>query len=214
MSFGDSVDEARKDMGSDSDFYKLQEGDNKLHILTEPQIEVSRFGFGICYEGAPYCQKETLDKDYEDAQAKAKAEGKDPSKVARPRLGKKWWCWAIDRKTNKFVILRLPYKVSKTLLEMMTSDEAGFKGWPMPYGINIKAKHAGTMDAEYEVIGSRQNTDITDEETEELAKQTPIETILDRMKAKQKAKTEGTAVAPGTPTDYPQEDINPDDIPF
>ena len=76
------MEDAAKDMGSGGDFYKFREGDNKLRIMSEPIIKVFRFGYGICYEGAPYCQKETLDKELEEAKAKAKAEGKDVSKVS------------------------------------------------------------------------------------------------------------------------------------
>lgn len=214
MAFEDEVNEAGKDMGSGGDFYKFKEGDNKLHILTEPKIQVSRYGYGICYEGAPYCQKDAMDKEYADAVEKAKAEGKDPKKVSRPNLTKKWMAWAIDRKANEIVLVTLPYGVSKTLMEMMKSEESGWQGWPMPFGINIKAKNAGKKEVEYEVIASRTNTAITEEELEALGKLTPVDQILDRMKEKQREKTEGRAHDPSAPLDYPEEEINPDDIPF
>ena len=94
--FETGVDKVSEEMGSSSDFYKLVEGDNRLHILTEPKIEVSRWGFGTCYEGAPFCNEKQMDEEYEAAVAKAKAEGKDPKEVSRPQLTKKWLCWAID----------------------------------------------------------------------------------------------------------------------
>jgi hypothetical protein len=217
-SFEQSVDEAR----SGGDFFKFKEGANRLRIMSEPVIKVFRFGYGICYEGAPYCQKATLDKELEEAKAQAKKDGKDPSKVAIKMPSKKWECWAIIRGDgkkikDKFAIVDLPYGVSKELLTMMTSDEAGFKGWPMPYDINITAKNAGTFDVDYKVLASRTNSDVTDEEMAEYAKLTPINDILERMKDKKRKEVEGGTSSSTQDSDaieYPSEDVNPDDIPF
>lgn len=222
MSFDKEMDAAGKEMGGGGDWYKFKEGDNKMRILTEPTIKVSRFGYGICYEGAPYCQKATLDKDLEEAKQKAKATGnKDWAKATIKMPGKKWCAWAIIRgkEGDEFAIIELPYGVSKSLLELMKSDEAGFKGWPMPYDINIKAKGAGKLTVEYTLIPDRKNSEVTVAELEELAKCTPVTQILDRMKDKQRQKIEGGGASAEAESgsgsiDYPAEDINPDDIPF
>lgn len=225
MGFQDEMNTAQKSMGG-GDWFKFREGDNKMRIMSEPTVKVSRFGFGICYAGAPYCQKATLDKELAEAKAKAKAEGKDPNKVSIKRPSQKFSAWAILRgdkdkgQEDSFILVDLPYKVSKTLLELMTSDEAGFKGFPMPYDINIKAKGVGAMSVEYALIASRTNSDVTDAEMEEFNKLTPVVQILDKMKAKQKEKVEGGgtgASAGATASDkieYPSEDIDPNDIPF
>lgn len=222
MGFKDEVDTAARSMGGGGDWYKFVEGDNKVRLLTEPVIKVSRFGYGICYEGAPYCQKATLDRELDEAKQKAKAAGdKDWAKATIKMPGKKWCAWGIVRGNKEkdvedvMAIIELPYGVSKELRTMMDSDEAGFKGWPMPYDINVKAKGAGKLTVEYTVIADRQNKDVTPEELAELEKCTPVTQILDRMKDKQRQKVEGggAAVASG-PVEYPTEDINPDDIPF
>lgn len=218
MAFEDEVNQAGKDMGSNtSSFYKFKEGDNKLRIMSEPMIQVSRYGYGICYEGAPYCQKETLDKEYAAAVEKAKAAGTDPKKVPRPNLSKKWMAWAIDRSTGDLVLLTMSYTISKELMEAKGSDEAGFQGWPMPFDINIKAKGAGKKEVEYTLICSRQSVPVTDEEAKLMEKVTPVDQILGRMKEKQREKTEGNG-APKTdamaPIEYPEEEANPNDIPF
>ena len=216
MSFEDEINHTSQEMGG-SDFYKWKEGDNKIQILTEPQIQVSRYGYGICYEGAPYCQKDQIEAEYEEAVEKAKAEGKDPKKVSRATLTKRWMCWAIDRFTGNMVILTMPYGVSKTIAEMKKSEEAGFEGWPMPYGLNIKVTNPGKKEVEYEVIASRKNTAITEAEFADLDKKKPIEQILERMKEKQQAKYEGITPAKTVAHEeesYEPEEINPSDIPF
>lgn len=226
MSFGDEVKKVGESMGGGGDWYKFKEGDNKMRILSEPLIKVSRFGYGICYEGAPYCQKAQLDKDLEEAKQKAKAAGnKDWAKVTIKMPSQKWCAWAVLRgnkdkaEEDTLGIVELTYGLSKELLEMMNSDEARFKGWPMPYDINIKAKGAGKLTVEYTLIADRQNKDVTEAEMEDYNKKTPVSQILDRMKVKQKEKTEGVGASAESSggsdaIEYPAEDINPDDIPF
>lgn len=217
MGFKDEVDTAGREMGGGGDWYKFVEGDNKMRLLTEPVIKVSRFGFGICYEGAPYCQKATLDRELEEAKQKAKAAGnKEWAKATIKMPGKKWCTWAVIRGkdgVDAMGIVELPYGVSKELRTMMDSDEAGFKGWPMPYDINIKAKGAGKLTVEYTIIADRQNKDVTAEELADLEKCTPVTQILDRMKDKQRQKIEGGSATTET-SGHGVEDINPDDIPF
>ena len=218
MSFKDQLDEVSKDMNTESDFYKFKDGDNKLRILTEPTIQVSRFGYGICYEGAAYCQQSELDKEYERKMAEAKSQGKDPKKVSRPMLTKKWMAWAIDRSNGKLVIVTLPYRISKSLREHMDSEESGFEGFPMPYDINIKAKNAGTKEVEYEFIASRKDTPVTKEELHELEGKTPVDQILDRMKSRSKERYEQEHTAPKTQEELEAEEaeqnLDPDAIPF
>lgn len=208
-------------MGSSSDFYKFEEGDNKLHILTEPKIEVSRYGYGVCYEGAPFCTDEALEKSYQEAMEKAKAGGLDPNDVQRPQLRKAWLCWAINRKNGKLVILTLTWGIAKKLTEIKRSEEQGFETWPMPYGINVTATDNGkTFNGkkvlDYAIISSRKDTPITEEETAQLAKKTPVETILEKKKEKSRAAS--SAVVTEAPAPKPfnaaEGEVNPDDIPF
>lgn len=235
MAFKDEFDKTQEEMGS-SDFFKFQkDGDYRFRIMGEPVKKVSRFGtgYGICYAGAVYCQKASIDADYEKAKAAAIAEGKDPEKVKRSNLSFKWLMWAINRTTGKLVILELTNTVVKKLRNYMDSDEYGFKAWPMPYDITVSVVNAGTKEAEYDMVAARKDSPITPEETEAFEKLTPIDQIVERMKAKKRevdgvpAPTEEEGATPEiqageTPVAsgeeggvaYPTEDINPEDIPF
>jgi hypothetical protein len=214
-SFETGVDKVSKEMGSSSDFYKLVEGDNRLHILTEPNIEVSRWGFGTCYEGAPFCNEKLMDAEYEAKVAKAKADGLDPKDISQPQLTKKWLCWAIDRKSQKLVILTLTWAIAKQLTALKRSEESGFEGWPMPYGINISAtdngkKFNGKVVFDYNILPSRKDTAITEEELAKLAKCTPVETIIEKKKEKARAAQGGVSTSEPVHT----EEEASDDIPF
>lgn len=217
MAFEDDVDKVGEEIGNTSDFYKLVAGDNKLHILSEPKIEVSRWGYGTCYEGAEFCKETTLAADYQKAVAKAKEEGKDPKEVSMPQLTKRWMCWAIDRKTNKLVILTLTWAIAKQLTALKRNEETGFETWPMPYGINITAtdngkKFNGKAVFDYNILPSRKDTPITEEELALLAKKTPIEDIIEKKKEKSRANYGTSAPAQQAPTAEEEEQTG--GIPF
>lgn len=192
MSFKDEFDQHQKDTATNGDFFKFKkDGDYKFRIMTEPLKKVSRYGFGICYEGAPYCQKDALEADYKKAQEKAKAEGKDVSKVTKPALSVKWMVWAFEYVSGKFVVLDMSNPVANALREMMDSDEYGFKDFPMPYDITIKVKNAGLKSAEYSVLAARKNTDIDPALLEDFAKLTPIEQLKEKLQTKQRERIDG-----------------------
>ena len=72
--------------------------------MSEPVKKAQRFGYGICYPGAPYCdpsilEKEWLEKvkDYEEDVARVKAKGGDTKKVKKPKTRKP----AVARKTKR-----------------------------------------------------------------------------------------------------------------
>lgn len=220
MSFREEYDEHQRSSGS-GDFFKFKkDGDYVFRILTEPVKKVSRYGYGICYEGAPYCQKAQIDQDWQALQQKAVAAGKNPKDVKRPGVSVKWMSWAILREKvnnaveNSYVIFEMPGKIATPIREYMDSEDYGFKEWPMPYDITIKVKDAGQTSVEYTVLPARKNTPLTDEEQEAMAKLMSIQSIKERIQAKQKEKYESEGSATGTKVEYPTDDINPDDIPF
>jgi len=217
MGFRDEFDQHQKENAMNGEFFKFKkDGDYKFRIMCEPVKKVSRFPHGICYEGAPYCTKQALEADYKVAQEKATAAGKDPKKVAMPSLSIKWMVWAYSFDTESFVILDMANAIATALRTYMDSDEYGFKEFPMPYNITVTAKNAGTKEeVEYTVMAARQNTELDPNLLEDYAKLTPIQQIKERLQAKQKDRMEGTATTgPASPIDYPDEDINAEDIPF
>ena len=208
MGFAENFEREAKKFGLTGDFYNWTEGDNRVRGLSTPEIYVSRFGkeFGACYEGAPYCKKEELEK--------AKDKNGKPA-----QLNKKWLCWAIIRREAtepELGLLRLPYKVMVQLknLAQDTKDGYGFQDFPMPYDINIKVENAGETTAVYSVIPSKKETKITDEEMGALSKKTPVDQIIQKMKDKAKRKLEGAPDPADKTIDYPEEKINADDIPW
>lgn len=215
MTFEEEFDKHQEESSRVSDFYKFKAGDNKFRIMTEPYKKVSRWGHGICYEGAPYCDPAQMEKEYREKQEQAKKEGKDLKKVTKPSLSTKWVVWAIDRATKDFVILELPTTVAEDLRNYKSSEDYKFEGWPMPYDVTVVATgKVGTVDVKYKLHPARKESPVTEEELNALEKKVPIPQIFERIKAKQKAKVEGVEVDESATIEYPEESIDPNSIPF
>jgi len=231
MSFADEYQRHQQETQQGGDFYKFKKGDNKFRILTEPVKKVSRWGHGICYPGAVYCDPKALEEEYKKKMAEyaievdeAKKAGlPKPKEPTRPRVSAKWSVWAIDRATGNNVILEMPDQIAEKLINFMTSDEYRFEIFPMPYDVNITADgKVGTKDVKYDMLPARANTPVTEEELDKLATLTPIADIIARMQAKKKREdgvaageaADPAAAAADEGIQYPDEDINPADIPF
>lgn len=193
--------------------------------MTEPLANYSRYGYGACFEGAPYCTPEFMDREYQEKVEKAKAAGDDVKKVRRPRVDGKYMAWAFflgfndeEESDPDIVILNMSNPLAKELRTLIDSRDYKVSEFPMNYDITINIKNAGTTNAEYKVVPDRKDRELTDHEKEEFEKVTPIDQVWERIKSKAQEKWEANGKAPaessGGGIDYPKDDINPDDIPF
>lgn len=229
MGFKDDMENYQKETAGDGGFYKFTLGDHRMRVFSEPVRKDSRFGYGICYPGAVYCDPVALKKENDEKIAKynedvkaALAAGATKESVKKPSLsnvGTKWSVWALIRKTGDFSIVDITSSVAQKIYDFMSSDEYKFESFPMPYDITIqvtqkKVKNPTKKDIEYDVLPARANTPITDEETLAFEKLTPVAQIIGKMQAKQKDKMENGGDQSSAPIDYPEEDINAEDIPF
>jgi hypothetical protein len=158
-SFKDEMAEANEPKTA---YFKIKEGENRIRILAEPQLVISRFKYGICYEGAPYCEEANL------------PEGE--------KLQRKWKTWVIDRADGVMKLYDMPYSISKFVGTFMNTEDYGFDKFPAPYDITITAKGAGTKEVEYTVTPARKNTELTEAEEKALADKDPIQMIIEGMK--------------------------------
>lgn len=113
-------------------------------------------------------------------------------------------CWLLQ--DGKIKQAKLPYTVVKQIRALQTDSDWQFTDFPMPRVINIKAKGAGTKEVEYSVVPSPKETAIPDEVLKELSKKPSPDEIVEKIKSQSSDKP--------TKTDYPRDDINPEDIPF
>lgn len=110
-------------------------------------------------------------------------------------------CWVLQDGVIKQA--KLPYTVVKAIRELQLNPEWEFT-FPFPYTLTLTATNAGTKEVEYGLTPSPKKVEISSAVLEELAKKPTPEEVIEKMKGKTK----------DTPADYPQEDINVDEVPF
>lgn len=119
-------------------------------------------------------------------------------------------CWVLQRDGEDYVIkqAKLPYKVVKAIRGYSEDSDWDFK-IPFPHPFNLIAKGAGEKTVEYTLQASPKPIEIKPEWLEELKKKPTPEEVIEKIKGGgDKADS-----APSAP-DYPEDEINPEDIPF
>lgn len=190
----------------DSDFYKLVNGHNKMRILTE-FVKVIAMNEGKQYKGI------FTGTDIEErAWVEAGGKSKDGKFIRRTSF--KAWAWAIVRSVegDEIKIVQFGNSVIKQLFALKNDTEYGFTDFPIPYDIDINTTGAGTLEANYTVVPARQNTEVTNDEMAKLNKKKTIEDIVGAILDKQNGKKNDMSGSSAVP--YPEEKINPEDIPF
>lgn len=115
-------------------------------------------------------------------------------------------CWVLQ--DGKVKQAKLPYTVVKAIRELQNDPDYQFEAFPMPRLINVKAKNAGSKEVEYTVIPSPKEVTVAPEVLTELATKPTPEDVVEKIKNKGKQTDEVDGVK------YPEEEVNPEDIPF
>ncbi len=129
------------------------------------------------------------------------------------------WAWASVHGEG-IKIIQFPYALIKALGDMLKDPEWSFEGFPMPYDLTVG--NTGEGGARYSLIGSPKPTPVSKEDLAELADKRSVQDIVNAILEKQggkkeepKAPSKGSLSGPAFQgKDYPQEEINPDEIPF
>jgi hypothetical protein len=179
--FEEEFSQFERNTGGRLSYFKFKEGDNVIRIVAEPRIVTSRYNFGICYDGAPYCLKENL------------KEGET--------LSRKFKTYIINRLTGNFEIADLPYTIAEGIMGLKKKTDYGFATFPMPYDITISARGAGTKEVSYQIVPARNNTSLTTAEQETLNGLDTISEVIEGMKL---AASKKANPIPSSPINYPE----------
>lgn len=208
MSFAEKFGKEKEQFNADrGDWFKFVEGPNKLRILSEPASFQEDFKLGICYTDCSF------------------------------KGSMKYLAWVYDYKDSKLKKMKIPYSIMESIVSQMTSEDYSFTDFPMPYDITITASNAGTKEVKYAILPARLSTPMAEDVMEEFAKKkSPVE-MIDEMKERNKKKhqedgtfdrlhedkaSEGARVRKAfadngedeEDIEYPEDDLNPEDIPF
>jgi hypothetical protein len=100
-------------------------------------------------------------------------------------LNRKWLAWVIDRKDGVMKLFYMPKTIIGQLADIESMKFYAFDSPPMPYDVIIKAKHAGTIDAEYTVIADPSRKALTPEELEQMKTLKPIDEVVSKLLERQ-----------------------------
>jgi hypothetical protein len=194
--FMDAIKSESKKYGAgagNSDFFKFEEGIQKIRIATEPEVIAYHF-FGegqrpdVCIgidEGCPHHKEGTK----------------------RPTI--KLCTYVIDRKDGKVKFAELPLSISYAINDLQQDQDFAFEGFPMPFDVKITYEPKNPdPKAKYRLVASPKQETLTADEDREilvaLEKMTPekyVQIRKDKQLSLVKQKPE-----------YPEGD--PDAIPF
>lgn len=102
-------------------------------------------------------------------------------------------CYIYDYKDNKIKLMRLPYTLAEQLGELQSDEDWHYDGFPMPFDITINATNAGTKEVKYQIV-PRPHSQFDVAKLDELANKTSCETIIEKMKEKQKQRVDSGEV--------------------
>jgi hypothetical protein len=167
MSLDSFATEIAESKEKSNDFFKFQEGSNKMRILTD-FVRVESINRGGKYGGIVGGNTKPTAQDSKDGNVQVKG-----------------WAWALIRSTGELKIVQFGKTILAPIVALRANDEYKFKDFPMPYDIDVQAKGAGTKEVVYTVVPARANTEVTPEEMEGLNKQSTIAQILKAIIDKQ-----------------------------
>lgn len=134
-----------------------------------------------------------------------------PAKEGDTNVSIRGICWVWQDGAVKQA--KLPYKVVAAIRAIQQNPDWEFK-LPFPHVLTLSAIGAGTKEVKYSVTPSPKEVAISAVILDELKKKPTPEDLVEKMKTGIAAKSsEDTRSAP-PPVDYPESDINPEDIPF
>lgn len=216
-------DQEKYGTGKKSDFFKFEKtGVYKLRILTKPvAIATHFFGAGV---PASVCYEEGMGCPFHGGDGPAT----------------KYLAYAINRADSKLVIVEMPKSVMWQVSDYSEDEDYAFTDYPMPYDIKITFDKEALPKDMYKVMPSPNKQPITEAEQAELTAKLAklkIEALVEKRMndALEKHKADGTyaremerrqklqddlnaeLAANGKKEPaivYPEESINPDDIPF
>lgn len=135
---------------------------------------------------------------YEGGKYRAAVEGDDPSKISTKGV-----CWIYQDGHIKEA--KMPYVVVKAVRALRDDPDWEFK-FPFPHTLTLNAEGAGTKEVKYSLTASPKLAEIPADVLAELAKKPTPEARVERIKGGPKEEKKGF--------EYPEEEINPEDIPF
>lgn len=156
-------DKLKQDQQSDhakkgGSWFKFKEGDNKLRVLTEPIAIYEDYKLGMCYTDCRF------------------------------QGSIKYLSYIYDFSDNAVKLMKIPYTVFQDIANFEQDEDYKFEGFPMPYGLNVRATNAGTKEVKYSTIPSPNRKELPSEVIQKISKMKTVIEIIDGMKKRNEEK--------------------------
>lgn len=120
-------------------------------------------------------------------------------------------CWVLQDSLIKQA--KLPYLVVKAIRALQQNPDWEF-AIPFPHMLTLSAEGAGTKEVKYSLTPSPKTIEIPAEVIAELKKKPTPEEVVERIKGGKNTSRQQDEETQSGPPDYPETEINPEDIPF
>lgn len=217
-----------------SEWYKLQEGSNRIRILSPLAVVVKHYiegGYkGNCLgkdDGCPGCIRD-------DEVKKLKEQDPEGNKKLSISRNIRWLCHVLDYRATERMeadpklyeeevkLAEFPHRIAKLLEEFQNDPDWTFDSLPMPYDIKINVEGAGKTSVKYSLVGSPKPSPVPQKYLDIIAKSKTPSEIVEILKKKDREKLFGVAEQPTSGTkafdDLPdgteEERIDAENIPF
>ena len=193
-----------------NDWWKAKEGDNRIRILTD---------------GEKYPEHNRFDKNFENGDYVGICVGKEKGCPAclsgRLTPSVKYLFWILDNEDGTIKLAKLTYGIVSQLSELLKDPDWAFEEMPMPYDVNIRYTESAAPANKYKLIPSPKRTPVTETVLQAISDKKSPREIIEAISAKATKVPVTITPANSDPmkpafdsTNYPNEDISPDDIPF
>lgn len=156
-----SVGEKVKTGGSD--FYRLEQGMNRLRIVSGVEERGTHFASS---------QKKSFS-----------CQGKDTCEYCKAgdKVKMKFLMYVIDRRDNQVKLAEFGYSIVREVAKLQKDEDYAFAEYP-DYDLKITKSGEG-MNTEYTVTPAPNKSPLTAQEAADVAKQTPLHEVAERLRS-------------------------------
>lgn len=181
MNLADSLKQTEKEYEiGGGDFFKFEEGDNKIRILTMWEAIATHFIKTGNKSNPHVCYGKDKGCPYHDEGAPLNDKGEPANPTVR------FITYVCDRKdSDRIKVAELPYTVIKAIVGLQGDEDYTFDNFPMPYDVKIKYDPKESGSAIYNITPAPTRDPLPDFVMDGMInKKEPIR-IVDERKAKE-----------------------------
>jgi hypothetical protein len=180
MNLSDSLKQAEKEYELGGDYFKFEEGDNKIRVLTMWEPLATHFVKAGSKTTPHTCYGKDKGCPLHDEGAPLDDNGNPKAPSVR------FVTYVCDRKdSDKLKVADLPYTVVKAITALQTDEDYAFDNFPMPFDVKVKYDKNEAGAAMYSVTPSPNRESLPDFVMDGMVNKKDVQRIVDEKKSKE-----------------------------